>query len=132
MSGRKLPDYKSKQKILYIDNTEPETLVNYGDLFLAEGKVSDALEFYKKANYYDGLEKIKAIALETADVMLYAQAMKALNKEPSALEWEQIGEKAIALKKYFFAKHALEKAGKPHQFPFLKQTTEAGNSVKND
>ncbi|NMD06261.1 MAG: hypothetical protein GYA72_10545, partial [Deltaproteobacteria bacterium] len=113
LSNKKLPDYRLKQKILYIDKTDAEILKNYGNTFLDAGFISDAIDFYNKANYYDGLEKIKALAFETGDVMFFQRVMKALNTEPSQADWEMIGQKAISLKKYLFAKHALEKAGKP-------------------
>ena len=109
MSNRKLPDYRLKQKILYLDRTAPDDLINYGKLFLEAGAYSDALDFYSKSNHHEGIQKIKNIAFESGDVMLYQRAAKALNMELSAADWESIGEKAMALKKYLFARHALEK-----------------------
>ena len=76
-------------------------LQNYGDLFLEEGLLSDALDFYQKANDNSGLQKIKDIAFNSGDVMLFQQAAKALNLELKPADWESIGQKAIELKKYF-------------------------------
>jgi len=128
LSARKLPDYRLKQKILYIDNTGDNNLINYGDLFLAEGKIPDAFDFYKKAKYSEGIDKIITTAMNTGDTMLYGQAMKALNKEPVLADWEKIGQKAIALKKYFFAKFAWEKAGKREEINSLLKNMEAGSN----
>jgi hypothetical protein len=55
--NKKLYDYRLKQKILYIDKVNPNVLQNYGDLFLEEGRLSDALDFYQKANYNNGYAK---------------------------------------------------------------------------
>jgi tetratricopeptide (TPR) repeat protein len=109
LSYRKLPDYRLKQKILYLDNTNPDDLIHYGDLFLEAGSYSDALDFFQKSNHNEGIQKIKNIAFDSADVMLFQRAAKALNLELSSSDWENIGKKAMELKKYFFARHALEK-----------------------
>jgi len=130
LSNKKLPDYRLKQKILYIDKTDAEILKNYGNTFLDAGFISDAIDFYNKANYYDGLEKIKALAFETGDVMLFQRVMKALNTEPSQADWEMIGQKAISLKKYLFAKHALEKTGKPEILNSLLKIMEAESTIE--
>jgi hypothetical protein len=130
LSIRILPDYRLKQKILYIDNTDPETLRDYGDLFFAEGNLSDALDFYQKANRREDLQKIKETAFATGDVMLFQRAAKALDLEPEQAEWERLGEKAITLKKYFFARHALEKTGNEELLNSLKKIMEAEEHEK--
>jgi tetratricopeptide (TPR) repeat protein len=122
---KKLPDYQLKQKILYIDRTSPEILKNYGDLFFAEGNVSDALDFYQKANYIEGIQKIKDAALESGDVMLFGRAAKTLNEELKPADWEKIGRIALNLKKYLFARHALEKANNEELLNSLKQILQA-------
>jgi hypothetical protein len=109
LSYRKLPDYRLKQKILYLDSTSPDDLINYGDSFLETGAYSDALDFFQKSNHNEGIQKIKDIAFESGDVMLFQRAAKALNLELSSPDWENIGKRAMELKKYFFARHALEK-----------------------
>jgi tetratricopeptide (TPR) repeat protein len=131
LSIRKLPDYRLKQKILYIDQPDPEILQNYGDLFFAEGNFSDALDFYQKAQFTDGLQKIKNDALNSGDVMLFLRAAKMLNLELTSADWENIGQKAIDLKKYFFARHALEKANNEDLLNSLKKIMEAEEQEKN-
>ena len=110
MSNRKLPDYRLKQKILYLDKTRPDDLIQYGNLFYEAGAYSDALDFFQKSNHTEGIQEIKNIALKSGDVMLFQRSAKAMNMELSPLDWENIGKKAMELKKYLFARHALEKA----------------------
>jgi tetratricopeptide (TPR) repeat protein len=116
-----LPDYRLKQKLLYVDKANPSALQNYGDLFLEEGQLSDALDFYQKANNINRMQKIKDIAFDHGDVMLFQQAAKALNLELKPADWEGIGQKAIELKKYSFARHALEKANNEEMLNSLKK-----------
>lgn len=125
MSIRKLPDYRLKQKILYIDHTDPYVLQNYGDIFFAEGNLADALDFYQKANFIAGLQKIKKTALDRGDVMLFQGAAKALKIELQPADWESIGQMAISLKKYLFARHALEKTSNEELLNSLKKIMEA-------
>ncbi|MGD0170470.1 MAG: hypothetical protein ABSE54_12190, partial [Smithella sp.] len=103
MINLKLPDYRLRQKLLYVDKVNPQDLQNYGDLFFEEGRLSDALDFYQKANHNNGLQKIKDAAFNNGDVMLWKQAAKILNLELKPADWESIGQKAIELKKYSFA-----------------------------
>ena len=124
MINQKLYDYRLKQKILYIDKVNPNTLQNYGNLFLEEGLLADALVFSQKAEDNSGMEKIKNIAFDNGDVMLFEQAAKALHLELKPVEWEGIGQKAINLKKYFFAQHALEKANNEGMLNSLKKIME--------
>ncbi len=131
MSSRKLPDYNLKQKILYVDHTSPEVLQNYGNLFLEEGSLSDTLDFYEKAKYREGMQKIKEMAYDAGDVMLFQRAAKALNLELNKTDWENIGRKAAALKKYSFAQHALERAGDQETLNSLKKIMEAEKHGKS-
>lgn len=110
MSGIRRPDYRLKQKLLYIDQTNPNALRNYGDLFLQEGFLSDALDFYQKAGDSESLENIRMSAIENGDVMLFGQAARALGLELKPADWEKVGQKAAELKKYSFARHAFQKA----------------------
>ena len=112
MSIRKLPDYRLKQKILYIDKTSATSLISYGDLYLEAGALSDALDFYAKAGHHAGVQKIKDLALANGDVFLFQGAAKAQNIDLQDDDWEDIARRAIDLKKYLFARHALEKTNK--------------------
>jgi len=130
LSLKKLPDYNLKQKILYVDHNGAETLQNYGDLFYAEGNFSDALDFYQKAKFTEGLQKIKNAALETGDTMLFQRVAKALSWEPAPADWENLARAALNLKKYLFARHALEKTHNEELLNSLKQIMQAEEHEK--
>jgi tetratricopeptide (TPR) repeat protein len=129
--NKKLYDYRLKQKILYIDKVNPHVLQNYGNSFLEEGLLSDALDFYQKANDNSGMKKIKDIAINSGDVMLFQQSAKALHLELKPVEWEGIGQKAIDLKKYFFAQHALERADNEEMLNSLKKIIQVEKDGKS-
>ncbi len=76
--SKKLPNYQEKQHILHVKHHSDKDLIAYGDAFLDEGKISDAIDFYQKANYVHGLEKIKGMAELSGDVMVLQQVLKPL------------------------------------------------------
>ena len=131
MINLKLPDYRLRQKLLYVDKVSPQDLQNYGDLFFEEGRLSDALDFYQKANHNNGLQKIKEAAFNSGDVMLWKQAAKILNLELKPADWESIGHKAIELKKYSFAQHALKEANNEEMLNSLKKIMQKEVDLKN-
>lgn len=131
MSKRKLPDYRLKQKILYIDKTSAETLIRYGDLYLEENVLSDALDFYLKAGHATGLQKIKELALQGGDTFLFQRASKALNIEPGHTDWENIARRAMELKKYCFARYALEKSNNNELLSILATMMKAEAAEKH-
>ena len=131
MLNKKLYDYRLKQKILYIDKVNQNLLQNYGNSFLEEGLLSDSLDFYQKANDKSGMQKIKDIAFDSGDVMLFQQAAKALHLELKPADWEGIGDKAIGLKKYYFAQHALEKANNEEKLNSLMKIIKTEKDGKN-
>jgi tetratricopeptide (TPR) repeat protein len=116
-----LPDYKVKQKTLYIDSTPSRTLTSMGERYLEEDRISDAIEFFQKAAYREGLEKIQEIAVESGDVMDFQQVLKALGREATDEEWNRIGQRAMALKKYTFALQAFEKSRNEQEMARLKE-----------
>jgi hypothetical protein len=109
--AKRLPDYRLKQKILYIDKTSPESLIGYGDLYWEAGALSDALDFYARASHAAGIEKIRKQALESGDVFLFQGAVRAQGQQLRDADWESIAQTAIQFKKFSFAGHALKKIG---------------------
>jgi hypothetical protein len=120
--SKKLPSYREKQRILYIDHRSERDLIAYGDAFLDAGKISDAVEFYQRANYTSGLEKIRDMAEQSGDVMLFQQVMKPLKQTVSDEAWNEIGKRALDLKKYSFALHAFENSNNITMVEEIKTT----------
>ena len=111
MSKSNIPDFQKKQRILYVERKSDRDLIYYGNLYLESGRISDAIECFQKANHIAGLDKIGEIAVTSGDVMLYQQVLKALNRDACAEDWNKIGQRALAQKKYAFSLHAFEKGG---------------------
>ena len=125
-----LPDYQKKQRLLYAEQRSERELIDYGEGFLKEGKLSDAIEFYQKAQYRAGLEAIKEKAKQMGDVMALLQAGRALNQPLSEDDWRLTGNRARELKKYRFALYAYEKSGNEDLLQEVREISKAeGNEV---
>jgi tetratricopeptide (TPR) repeat protein len=107
----KLPDSLKRRDILYGQNTPAEVLREYGDLFLHEGKLNDAVEFFGQACYKEGLQRIRQVAMEEGDLFLFSRATEFLQEEVSAEDWRKLGKKALEKGKHLFALKCFEKIG---------------------
>jgi len=87
----RLPDYREKQKLIYIDNSPKEVLITYGDRCRSADRIFDALEYYQKAKHKPGLREIVDAAISSGDAMLLEQAAKALGTSPTVGEWDRLG-----------------------------------------
>jgi tetratricopeptide (TPR) repeat protein len=117
---KKLPDYRKKQSILYIDSKSDKDLIAYGDGYLETGRIADAVEFYQKANHIPGLKKISTLAEEVGDIMLFQSAMRALKEAVTNDDWNNIGQKALEQKKFTFASHAFQKSNNTEKIEEIK------------
>jgi tetratricopeptide (TPR) repeat protein len=123
MKRQELPDYKEKQRILYLDRTQPAALSALGDRYLAAGRIADAVECFGRGNDADKLRAVLTRAEEEGDVQFFLQAVKALGREATQEEWNRLGEQAHRRGRLTFARHAFEKSGNTEG---LRQVHEAG------
>ena len=131
MRQTKLPDYRLKQKILFLDKTSDESFVHYGDLCAQAGAYTDALDFYAKARHKKGIEKIRQFAMSNGDAFLFQQTTRALGTQPNDADWEELAQKATRLKKFSFARQALAKITDAQLAGALKLAIE-GAEAKQD
>jgi hypothetical protein len=129
--SKKLPSYQEKQHILYAKRPSETDLIAYGDAFLEEGKISDAIDFYQKANYVQGLETIKGMAEQSGDVMLLQQVLKPLKQTIPQEAWNTIGERALTVKKYLFALYAFKKGNNDAMVGRVKEIIKSEDNGKH-
>jgi hypothetical protein len=101
-----LPNCLKKRQLLNEKMLSPALCRDYGNKFLELGWREDALEFFKKGEVTEELEKLKTFSLETGDAFLLARIGK---QEPE--DWRRLAERALALGKLHFARRAFEIAG---------------------
>jgi cytochrome c-type biogenesis protein CcmH/NrfG len=111
MKKNTVPDSHQKRKLLYDKNAQPERLISFGEIYLRDGRVSEAAELFSRASHEKGMAALRALALEQGDSFLYRVASKGSKDADSPLVWEALGKRAMDLKKYSHAVRAFRKAG---------------------
>ena len=111
MAGKAFPPSRRKREILNGHGTPPERLVELGETAEAEGFPNDALDFFEKAGDVEGLERVRARAVEEGDLFLLARSAKALGTTPSREELTSLARRADELGKLAFAVEAWRRAG---------------------
>lgn len=101
-----VPNCLKKRQLLNDKILSPALCRDYGLKFLELGWREDALEFFKKGEVADELEKLKDLSLETGDAFLLARIG---NQAPEV--WRRLAERALSLGKLYFARRAFEIAG---------------------
>jgi hypothetical protein len=102
-----VPGYLKKKRLLNEAQLAPALCRELGDKFFDLGWWDDALEFYQKGDVTEGLEKLRAQALESGDAFLLAR----LGKDHDPQVWRALADRALALEKFHFARRAYELAG---------------------
>jgi tetratricopeptide (TPR) repeat protein len=125
MKRQELPDYKEKQRLLYLGQTAPAALSALGDRYAAAGRTADAIECYGRAGDGEKLRSQAARAEEEGDVQFFLQALRALGREATREEWQRIGERALRMGRLAFARHAFEKGADADG---LRRVHEAGKA----
>jgi len=101
-----VPNCLKKRQLLNEKMLTAALCRDYGLKFFEQGWWEDALEFLKRGEFTNELEKLKEVALETGDAFLLARLGQ---QEPET--WRQLAERALALGKLHFARRAFEVAG---------------------
>ena len=110
MAGKKLPSCLKKRDLLNSDRVDRSGLIKLGQGYLQEGFISDCIDFFEKAEYFEGLAQLKEKCAAAGDYFLYHRVVKILQDSPSSEEWIRVGDKALELGKLLFARFAYERA----------------------
>jgi hypothetical protein len=110
MKKNVLPDSQQKRKLLFDKKIPRERIIFYGDMFLREGRVAEAAELFFKVSHKEGLEGLKALAIEQGDSFLYGVVCRGSAVGSSKQEWVKLGKKAMELEKYAHAVRAFRRA----------------------
>ncbi len=110
-----------KRELLNKNGVEPQTLIAYGSSFFDLELYNDAIDFFEKAEYSEGIDKIKAYAIGEGDLFLYKRCCKALKSEEKKEELLQLAENAKSAGKLSFASQAYEEIGEKEKSAALRQ-----------
>ncbi|HVO83978.1 MAG TPA: hypothetical protein VMU60_06105 [Syntrophobacteria bacterium] len=115
MSGKKVLGCLKKRDLLNSDRSDPAHCVELGTVYLEEGRISDALEFFEKAGHREGLDRLTERCLDEGDVFLFRRVAKILDLSPRPDQWLRLGDRALSLGKLHFARAAYQEGGAPEK-----------------
>ncbi len=110
-----------KRDILNNNGIDHGVLVEYGESFFELELYNDAVDFFEKANYEEGLKEIKKLAIESGDLFLYRRCCKALKTKENTSELRELAEKAKEAGKLMFASQAYLALGEKSKAETLKE-----------
>ena len=126
MKRKPLPDSFEKRKLLYEKRVSSEDLVALGELFLQEGRPYEGAEFFRRASFQEGLDRLRILAAEQGDSCLLEVVLRGSSEKDLRAEWKALGRRAMELAKYSHAVRAFRKAGDPD---LLREAEEALKEV---
>ena len=110
MAGKKLLSCLKKRNLLNADKMDRSELVKFGERYMQDGRFSDSIDFYQKAEHVEGLNQLSELCKAEGDYFLYQRLTKILERSPSNEEWMQLGDNALAQGKFLFARSAYQQA----------------------
>jgi len=132
----RLPNPLKKGILLYGDRTHApagsERLVEYGAAYESEGRVTDALEYFWRAEFTEGMERIARRACEEGDFFLYRQAMLYLGQAMSPGDLAALSKVAEERGKLSFALAAAKEAGDARRASALAARIGGGDAGEQD
>ena len=125
-----------KGLVLYGDDSrEPASepaLIEYGRVYEGEGRPSDALDFYGKAGYEEGMEAIIRRALDEGDFFLFQKGCTLIGREPETGDLTTLGENALKSGRLVFARQAFEAAGDKKGLKRTEQEMEKAGLIQKE
>ncbi|NOQ43158.1 MAG: hypothetical protein GQ560_01710 [Dehalococcoidia bacterium] len=115
MAGKKLLSCLKKRDLLNSDKADKSELMKLGEHFLDEDRLSDAIDFFEKAEHFEGLLQLKEQCAAKGDYFLCQRLAKILEESPPSEEWIQLGDNALHRGKLLFARSAYQQAENPEK-----------------
>lgn len=115
LAGKKLLSCLKKRDLLNSGKADKSELIKLGEPYLHEDRLSDTIDFFEKAEHFEGLTQLKEQCVAKGDYFLCQRLANILRESPSSEEWIQLGDKALHLGKLLFARSAYQQAESPEK-----------------
>lgn len=110
LAGKKLLSCLKKRDLLSSGKADKSELIKLGERYLHEDRLSDTIDFFEKAEHFEGLTQLKEQCVAKGDYFLCQRLANILGESPSSEEWIQLGDNALHLGKLLFARSAYQQA----------------------
>ena len=106
-----MPTYNDKHRFAFGESTDTAQAQVLGESCLVQGRLYDALDFFRSANDSKAIDSIVESCVESGDIFLVKYALDTKGVQLSPQLADKIGDKALAQGKITFAKQAFAAAG---------------------
>jgi hypothetical protein len=130
LSDKKLLSCLKKRDLLNSAKADKSELIESADRYLHEGRLSDAIDFFEQAEHVDGLAGLRDQCVSEGDYFLFLRIARILADSPSAEEWTNLGDKALALGKLLFARSAYRMADSQEKVTQVEKLLQPQNQEK--
>ena len=110
MAKSKLPDPLARRHMIERD-LGAEASLRTAEVYLAEGRSLEAIEFLQKADATERLTELRAEAVRSGDAFLLRAVAGALEATPDRAEWTALADSAETAGKLHYAREARRQAG---------------------
>jgi hypothetical protein len=110
LAGKNILSCLKKRDLLNSDKTDKSEFIRLGESYLQEGRLSDSIDFFEKAEHTDWLIQLREQCAAEGDYFLYHRLAKVLGDSPSSEEWIKLGDNALDQGKLLFARLAYQQA----------------------
>jgi hypothetical protein len=107
---QELPNWREKKEGLWKEGASPDDQVETGDAFFAADRFSEALDFYVRAAYREGVEKVRKEAVARGDWFLF-KACRVFLGGTSPEDAKTLARNAFESGKFLFAVSAYRDIG---------------------
>lgn len=115
LAAKKLLSCLKKRDLLNSGKAGKSELIKLGERYLHEDRFSDAIDFFERAEHFEGLTQLKEQCIAKGDYFLRQRLAKILEESPPPEEWIQLGDNAFNLGKLLFARSAYQQAENPEK-----------------
>jgi tetratricopeptide (TPR) repeat protein len=116
-----------KRDLLNRNSAELAELVTFGQHYSQEGRFSDAIDFFEKAQFREGLLQLWDHCLKEGDYFLCRRVARILSLSPDPEEWVQLGDAALEQGKYRFARAAYREGDLPEKLAQVERLLDPTN-----
>jgi tetratricopeptide (TPR) repeat protein len=121
MAPRKVLGCLKKRDLLNSDKVDPSKLVDLGKLYIQEDRLADAIDFFEKANFGEGLDQLRKRCLEEGDFFLYRRLAKSMELPAEPDDLIRLGDAALSRGKLYFARSAYQQANQKEKLAQAEQ-----------
>ena len=110
MAVKRLLSCLKKRDLLNKDRVDKSELIMLGESYLQEGLLCDCIDFFEKAEHFEGLSQLRERCAAEGDYFLFNRLGKILEEPLSSEKLTKLGDNALGLGKLLFARSAYQEA----------------------